>query len=195
MKLAPNSTYDVKDALNFIKENKEKLNYIFSFDNKLNVSDTEISITVVDETILIATFSGEEITFIRDDVTISTNENNILLVDIANLENNITCYEFFVDGYSIFRPEVEKLYEEVKSDLYLNAVLLNDKDIGVKTVVKDKEYNIIAVFDPAAYDDDPGEIAFTVLDVLNVKSINDSYKSVEYIISNGNTNTLTLAYK
>lgn len=195
MKLTPNSTYDVKDALNFIKENKEKLNYIFSFDNKLNVSDTEISITAVDETILIATFSGEEITFIRDDVTISTNENNILLVDIANLENNITCYEFFVDGYSIFKDEVEKLYEEVKSDLYLNAVLLSDKDIGVKTIVKDKEYNIIAVFDPAAYDDDPGEIAFTVLDVLNVKSINDGYKSVEYIISNGNTNTLTLAYK
>lgn len=195
MKLTPNSTYDIKDALNFIKENKEKLNYIFSFDNKLNVSDTEISITVVDETILIATFSGEEITFIRDDVTISTNENNILLIDIANLENNITCYEFFVDGYSIFKDEVEKLYEEVKSDLYLNAVLLSDKDIGVKTVVKDKEYNIIAVFDPAAYDDDPGEIAFTVLDVLNVKSINDGYKSVEYIISNGNTNTLTLAYK
>ena len=195
MKLTPNSTYDIKDALNFIKENKEKLNYIFSFDNKLNVSDTEISITVVDETILIATFSGDEITFIRDDVTISTNENNILLIDIANIENSITCYEFFVDGYSIFKDEVEKLYEEVKSDLYLNAVLLNDKDIGVKTVVKDKEYNIIAVFDPAAYDDDPGEIAFTVLDVLNVKSINDGYKSVEYIISNGNTNTLTLAYK
>ena len=195
MKLTPNSTYDVKDALNFIKENKEKLNYIFSFDNTLNVSDTEISITVVDETILIATFSGDEITFIRDDVTISTNENNILLIDIANIENSITCYEFFVDGYSIFKDEVEKLYEEVKSDLYLNAVLLNDKDIGVKTVVKDKEYNIIAVFDPAAYDDDPGEIAFTVLDVLNVKSINDGYKSVEYIISNGNTNTLTLAYK
>ena len=65
----------------------------------------------------------------------------------------------------------------------------------LKTVVKDKEYNIIAVFDPAAYDDDPGEIAFTVLDVLNVKSINDSYKSVEYIMGNGNTNKLTLAYK
>lgn len=195
MKLTPNSTYDVKDALNFIKENKEKLNYIFSFDNTLNVSDTEISITVVDETILIATFSGEEITFIRDDVTISTNENNILLIDIADIENNITCYEFFVDGYSIFKDEVEKLYEEVKSDLYLNAVLLSDSDIGVKTVIKDKEYNIIAVFDPAAYDDDPGEIAFTVLDVLNVKHINDRYKSVEYILGNGKSNTLTLAYK